>query len=325
MLVAAISLGAGLAACGGGSEPTLDEATLKGIDSADLDLAIGVDVEGGDQAGHVDVVLSGPFQAEGEESIPGLDLSGSAKGKLGDEKVDFEGGLTLVSPEQAYVEFDGTEYEVDSVTFGFVKSLLRRPGRQGEPKEVTACQEALGKLKVGEFVEGSSDEGSVEVGGTETTKVSGDLDAEAAIDALIEVSEHPDCSGQLKAASGSALSTERLEEARSEVGDAIKDAHVELYVGDDNIVRRLAIEATIEPPPGSGRESAKQVALDFDLTLDGVNEEQTITAPRGAKPIGDLFLELGINPIELIGPLEGQGGGLPGLLEDLADGAARAR
>jgi hypothetical protein len=305
------SLAFALSACGGSSGPQeiVDEATFQGIESADLDLALGVDVVG-KEGGHVDVSLSGPFQSEEAPESPHLDLTAKAKGKIGGEKINLDAGLTLLDGE-AYVRYEGTEYEVDATTYGFVKSLLRRRGKAGEPEEVTACQAGLDKLKVSDFIDGASDEGSADVGGAETTKVGGELDADGALDALIELSEDPDCSGQLKAASGSNLSTARLKKARGEVGEAIKQAHVELYVGDDHIVRRIVVEATIEPQ-GSGRKSAKSAQVDLDLTLDGVNEEQTISGPRNSKPLSDLFLKLGVNPIELLGLLEGQGGALGG-------------
>ena len=97
----------------------------------------------------------------------------------------------------------------------------------------------------------------------------------------------------------------------------MKKAHVEVYVGDDNIIRRLAAEMTIEPK-GAGGE---KVEVEFDLSLGGVNEEQDISAPSGAKPLQGLFQKLDVNPIEL---LEGasSGEGLGNLLEGVTGGGA---
>ena len=107
---------------------------------------------------------------------------------------------------------------------------------------------------------------------------------------------------------------------------ALKTAHVDVYVGDDNIVRKIAAELSIEPQNASS-SGPKKVDLEFELSIDGVNEEQTISAPSGAKPLNDLFQKLNINPIELLGAASGQGGlsgsgGLGGLLNGLS-GAAR--
>jgi hypothetical protein len=319
-----IALVTGLAACGGGSssdpQTVVNEATLQGIESGKLDLALGIDVKG-EKGGHVDVSLSGPFQREDEEELPELDLSAKVKGAVGGEKVDFEGGLALL-PNKAFVEYSGTEYEVDPTTFNFVKSAIQKQAnKQGESGEEGGCQETISQLKLADFMENLREEGSAEVAGTTTTKVSGGLDAPSAIEALMEVIEDPACSEQLSAA-GPLPSGAALEKAKRQVEEALKEAHVVLYVGDDHIVRRLTATATIEPPKGSAKESgAESVKLEFDLTLSGVNEGQTIVAPRHAKPLSDLFIKLGVNPLELAGALSGEGG-LEGLLEGLGGGSS---
>src|SRR5205085_506633 len=76
----------------------------------------------------------------------------------------------------------------------------------------------------------------------------------------------------------------------------------------------VVADATIEPE-GSG----EKVDLEFELSLGEVNEDQSITAPSGAKPLEELFQKLGVNPLEL---LQGGGaGGLGGLLEGVGGGS----
>jgi hypothetical protein len=311
----------GLVACGGGGgsddpQTIVNEATLQGIESGNLDLSLGLDIKG-ESGGHVDVSLSGPFQKEDEEELPELDLSAKAKGSVGGEDIDFEGALTLL-PNKAFVEYSGTEYEVDSTTLNFVKSAIQKQtNKQGASGEgESGCQETIAGLEIGDFIENLKDEGSADVGGTSTTKVSGDLDAPGAIEALMEVIEDPACSEQLSGA-GPLPSGAALEKAKRQVEEALKEAHMVLYVGDDHIVRRLTATATVEPSKGSARKSgAESIKLEFDMTLTGVNEGQTIAAPQHAKPLSDLFLKLGVNPLELAGALSGENG-LEGLLEGL--------
>jgi hypothetical protein len=328
VFAALIALSATLAACGGSSndpQTIVDEATLQGIESGKLDLSLGVDVKG-EKGGHIEVGLSGPFQGEGGEELPELDLSAKVNGSVGGESIDFKGGLTLLS-NKAYVDYSGVDYEVDPTTFNFVKSAIRKQtGKQKESsEEASGCQEAAGDLKVADFIDNLSEGASTDVGGTATTKITGELDAPGAIEALLELIEDPACSEQLSAA-GPLPSTDELEKAKEKVEEAVKQAHVEIYVGGDHIVRRIAGKATIEPPKGAGEEpGAESVDLEFDLTLTGVNQAQTISAPQNAKPLSDLFLKLGINPIELAGALSGKGlsgaGGLSGLLEGLSGGS----
>ncbi len=225
-------------------------------------------------------------RARTPRSLPELAIAATASGKAEGEDIDFEGGLTLLS-DRAFVSYEGTDYEVDPTTFGLVKSSFEQAqnqGGEGNAADVTACQEAAEGMDVGDFFDDLTSEGSADVDGTSTTKVSGDLNPGAAAEAIIELAEDPACSSQLEAAGG--LPIEELEEAKAEVTSAIKKAHADVYVGDDDIVRRVVAELTIEPKDTKG----EKVELDFELTLSGVNEQQEISAPqrreadRGAVP-----------------------------------------
>jgi hypothetical protein len=331
LVSALLALSVALAACGGGSsgeksgespQAVLDEATLQGIDSGDIDLSLGLDASG-PEGGKIDVALSGPFQSLGNGELPKLDLSATANGSVGGDKVDFDGGLVLL-PNSAYVSYEGVDYEVDPSTFSFIEATLneaqREAGAETGSAGAAACQEEFGKLKVADFLEGGANEGSADVEGTTTTKVSGDLDVSGAIDAVLEVVETPACRTQL-AAAGPLPSRGEVEKAKDQLKSSVKDAHVDVFVGEDDIVRQLSAQMTIEPK-NSGK-GPKKVEVDLDLKLTGVNEEQKIAAPDNAKPLSKLFLKLGVNPIELLGLLEGEGEGLNELLEGL--GASQLR
>jgi hypothetical protein len=322
-----LALALGFAACGGGdsdesADQLLDGATLQGIESADLDLSIDAK-SAGKEGGDIEVRISGPFQGAGKGELPQLAMTATAQGKTAGDgtDIDFEGGLVLL-PNSAYVNFEGIEYEVDPTTFSFVESALRRSEREsgaaGEEGGASACREAAGEVEVARFVDEAKSEGGADVGGTETTKVSGELDVGGAIDAGIELAQSPACSAQV-AAAGELPSDAEVEEAKEEVEGTVEEAKVEVYVGDDDIVRRLAAELTLAPRNGTGTTT-----IEFDLQLSGVNEEQQIVAPEGrTKPLSDLFIKLGINPIELLGLLQGESGGadLGDLLEGLGDSA----
>jgi hypothetical protein len=324
--LALLALTTALAACGGGSssssenpQKVVNEATLKGVKSGNLDLSLGIKVEG-KEGGDLNVSLSGPFQSEGKGQLPQLDMTAKASGSINGKNVNFEGGLTLLS-EKAYVDYKGTQYEVEPTTFSYIKSTIeqqqQKNGAQSKSAGSSACQEAASDLKVGSFIDNLKNEGSTDVGGTSTTHVSGDLNVSGAIGALLKLSENPACSSVL-GATGQVPPAAELEKAKSQVESALKTAHVDLYVGSDHIVRKVSGELEIEPPSGSG-SGPKKVNLTFDLSLSGVNEPQTISAPSGAKPLNGLFQQLGVNPIELLGAASGKGG-LGGLSKGLSGG-----
>ncbi len=326
LFAALTALATAFAACGSSSDSSsenpqsvIKDATLQGIKSGNIDLSLSVNVEG-DEGGKVDVSLDGPFQSRGAGQLPLFDVNAKANGSVNGKDVNFDGGVALLA-DKAFVTYEGTPYEVDPTTFSFVKAAIEKAqnqsGAQGSSTDVTACQEAATGLKVEDFIDNLTNEGTTDVGDTSTTHVSGDLNAPGAIDALIELVENPACAAQLGAA-GPIPSTAELDQAKGQVQSALKTAHVDVYVGDDNIVRRISAELSIEPP-ASSEGGPKKVDISFDLSLEGVNEEQSITAPSGAKPLNDLFLKLGINPIELLGAAEG--GGLGELLEGATGGS----
>jgi hypothetical protein len=244
-------------------------------------------------------------------------MSAEAHGTVNGENVDFEGGLTLV-PHKAYISFEGTDYEVDPTTFSFVESAIEQAQRKSGAKSgtagATACQkEAAGKFSAGDFLENLKNEGSADVGGTSTTKVSGELNVGGAVEVFTKLLELPACKSQLEAAGP--LQLAQLAKAKGEIEKALKSAHGDIYVGDDNIIRRVTAEIDVAPE-GSGEE----VSIDIDLSLNGVNEGQDISTPENAKPLTDLYEKLGINPLELLQQAQGPNG-LGGLLESLGGAA----
>ena len=328
VFAALLALASVLAACGSSSssnsenpQKVVNEATLKGVKSGNLDLSLGVKVEG-NEGGNLNVSLSGPFQSEGKGQVPQLDMTAKVNGSIKGKNVDFEGGLTLLS-EKAYINYKGTEYEVEPTTFNYVKSTIeqgqKKSGAQSKSASSTACQEAAAELKIGSFMDNLKNEGSTEVSGTSTTHVSGDLNVAGAIGALLKLSQNPACSSVV-GATGQVPPTAELEKAKGQVESAVKKAHVNLYVGSDHIVRKISGELEIEPPSRSS-SGPKKVTLNFDLSLGNVNEPQTISAPSGAKPLNELFQKLGVNPIELLGALSGKGG-LGGLSKGMGGGGS---
>jgi hypothetical protein len=313
-----------LSACGGGGgggsssedpQKVIESATFEGVESGDIAMTLNVNSEG-EHGGEAKVDLSGPFQSTGKKSLPELELAVKANGDANGEKVDFEGGITVLN-DRAFVGYKGKQYEIDPATFGFVKSAIEEGEREGEGEssggEATACQKEASSIDLNKIVENLENEGGEEVEGVETTKLSGDLNPQNAVDAIIKLSESPACSSELQDAGP--LPLDELKEQSSELTDAIKKAHIEIFVGEsDHIVRKVAADLTVEPK-GSGEKAD----VEFELSLGKVNEKVSIKAPSGAEPIEKLFGELGVNPLELLGMMEGGGGseGLGSLLEGI--------
>jgi hypothetical protein len=285
--------------CGESSEEeeapakVLARATLDGVGSGTVDLVLSAKASGGEKDS-LDVTLSGPFRVE--EGFPELDLTGRAKGAVEGEEIDFEGGVTLLGA-RAFLAYEGVEYEIDPNTFNIALPALLppAPGRGGKAPipAVTACVEAATDLDVTGLVENPTAEGGVEVEGANTTKVSGDLDADRAADAIVELARDPACALQLAEAG---QSPQALEAVADDLTGTAKKARVEIYVGDDDIVRRISGSIVAEP-----READRgEVRTDFELTLGEVNEGPEIEPPAKSKPIGLWLAKIGIEGLEAL-------------------------
>lgn len=309
------AMAAVFAACGGGDDGSSDnpqtvieDASLEGVTSGDIDLSLDVNAEG-KEGGDVEVHLSGPFEAPAAKGdLPQLDMTAEVKGAARGEDLDFDGGVTFMK-DLGFVNYEGTDYEIDPTTFGILQATIEQSQQQegAESGDITACQKAAEGIKFSQFADNLKNEGEADVEGTSTTKVSGELNVSGGADALIQLSEDPVCSSQLESAG---LSLKELEEAKSELSKTVKKAHIDLYVGDDDIVRKVAAELTVVPPDAPG----EKVEVALELTLTGVNEEQTFSPPPNPKPLEGLIKKLDIEPLEL---LEATEGGLGSLLEEL--------
>jgi hypothetical protein len=293
-------------------QKVLEGAGFEGVESGNLDLALHVNSEG-KEGGDVDVDVSGPFEAADKEELPRLEMSAEVSGSAAGEDVDFDGGITLLT-DRAYVAFEGTDYEIDPTTFSFLRSAFERAQQQGGEEDITACQEAAEGIRFSQFADNLENKGSADVDGTPTTEISGDLNVDGAIDALIKLTEDPACSSQLEAAGP--LPIGELEEAKGELSKAIEKAHVDVFVGDDDIVRKVDAELTIAPPDATD----EKVELELELTLSGVNEEQSFSPPADAEPLEGLFKKLGVDPLKLLEAAQNEG--LGGLLEGIVGGSS---
>jgi hypothetical protein len=285
-----LSLVVGFAACGGDNDDTteaksgdpqgvFDKATLEGIESGQMDLTFKNTTAGGESS-DLDLRISGPFRTT--ENGPEFNVSVAMNTRLEGESIDYDGGVISRS-DTAYLKVGTATYRLRPVALEGITSMI-------ETSTSSACEKIASErgLSIEDFVIGLSAEGTADVGGTTTTKFSGGLDTDKALDFFVEVFEFPGCRTQIE---GSELSNvffsalspvEAAENLRSSLGPVRIDA----YVGTDNIIRRISIVGTIEPVnPGSGPTSAE---LSLDLTLTEVNEDQQIEKPKNAPLVGSL-------------------------------------
>ncbi len=310
-LLLALALVAG---CGGGDDETADSSTdvnqlleetfggkAKAIDSARLELNLGVDADSG-QA--VTAKLSGPFQTEGEGRLPQLAIDAEFSGG-GDS---MAGGIVVTS-DSAFINLGGTSYEVPGAIFQQVKAGYEEAAKQTTGQEENPSLASLG-IDPRRWLTNAKNAGEAKVGDTDTIKITGDVDIPKLLDDVNKLLEK---SRSLGVAGTGELPQELTEEEKAQVADSIDKLSVELYTGaDDKILRRMVVDAAVTAPEGSTAGGAASATIKLDFQLLDVNEDQDITAPENAKPFDDLIAQLqamGIDLGDLGGALGGAGAG----------------
>jgi hypothetical protein len=319
-LALCLALGAAfvVAGCGGDDEDPEDvlRETFSGdhtVNSGTIDMSVSGSVEGA-TGGNFDASVSGPFQStEGE--FPQFDLTVSATGEGAGQSLDFEGGLTSTG-DAMYVNYNGTDYEVDEATFKQIQQNYETS--QAETEETGSFQEqcqtaaeqggvdpSLCDIDPFSLVTNLENEGEEDVEGAETVHVHGDINIE----------EIGNLAGEAIAASPQAafLPPEAIDQATAQVEEAVDEASFDVYSGkDDNILRRFDLNLGVTAPD----DAAVAVPIEgadatLSIILGAVNEPQTIEAPANPEPFDGLLDELQESGIPLGGLPAVPGTGLP--------------
>ncbi len=285
------------------------------VTSGDLSLTASVNAEG-EQGGSFEASLTGPFQGDpdNENALPQLDWTVSATGSGAGQSIDFSGGL-VVTEDNAFVEYQDQAYEVGTDTFTQLRDAFEAQAEaqgangsdtQGTFQEqcATAIEQAGGDPAACDFDLASwltnlTNEGTEEVAGTETIHISGDADVEQILTDI----------GNLASSVPEAASSGFDPSQLSAASGAVTDASINVYSGEsDHVLRKLDVNLTIDPSavaPEGVTVPIGEISVTFAVEIGGLNEEQTIDAPSGAKPISELLTDLGIDPSAL--------GGIPGI------------
>jgi hypothetical protein len=293
-LLALVALSAAfVAACGGDDSDQASSSTdvnelltqtfsgEKKVDSGTLDMSLRLDqTSGSGDNGAVTVRLSGPFVAGDKSELPQFQLAFAFDG--GSQSVDA--GATSTG-DKAYVAFQGTDYVVSDQIFRQFKAgyqeAAKKSGNSGKNQSFTT----LG-IDPRKWITNPHNAGEAKVGDADTIKITGGIDVNKL---LADINTALAKVGQL-GLSGSGQVPDQLTAAqKNKVVAAVKDPRVEIYTGkDDQILRRLVVNMGVDDPSS---KTAGKVALDLSIT--GVNDDQEISAPSGAKPFSELLTKLG--------------------------------
>ena len=275
MALASLGLAIALAACGGGdddpatpSEPPaklLAAAAADPATSGEASIELDMDLRGDSAlAGEAGVDASGPFDLGDGTGLPSFEFQ--AEADVAGYGLDTD---VVSTGDDAYVVFFGENYRVGPERVAQAEQGLAAAGGGGGTG-----------LDVASWFRDPQYAGSEEVGGTDTERIEGVLDNEAAaadLSALVEAVGAPGFVSALVEGAGS--------------------GPVDAWVAyDDQTIRRLQVQFPFTVPPDQvalarGIESG---TVTLDAEISDVGDDVTIEPPEGGgfQPIDQLISRL---------------------------------
>ncbi|MGH2956292.1 MAG: hypothetical protein ACRDL6_04775, partial [Solirubrobacterales bacterium] len=291
-LALALALAASLliAACGGGGNDEDPQEVLNAtfnndqtVQSGVFDISVDVNAEGGDNAGTFEATLGGPFQGQ-EGQFPAFDVEAEINLEGSDQ--DFSGSGGLVSTgEAAFINFQGTDYEVPKQLFDQFATQFTQLQQQSEQEQGGNLLKSLG-IDPTNWLSDLENEGTEDVEGTETIHIAGTADTPALIEDIKQIAENaPQAAGE--------VTPDELNQL-DQLTEIVESADFDIFTGeDDDILRKLEADIALDPPDSEG--APESVDLDFSVTLSAINEPQTVEPPSSSQPLGSLLQQFGLD------------------------------
>jgi hypothetical protein len=195
---------------------------------------------------------SGVFEDRGPKEMPVVDIKVNVDAESAN--LDLEGGFGT-SGDKAWFTRGDNAYAVPQDAWH--KIVEARESGAGAGQDSPALN-----LEPNGWLRKVTSEDGGEVDGVVTTHLSADVDAAAAI---AQIAQAMADAGQLGASP--------LPDAAQRLGGLLSDAELEVWVGKDEIIRRLTFELS-----GKG-DANRPVDMDLRFELSGVNEPQDVSAP----------------------------------------------
>jgi hypothetical protein len=228
------------------------------------------DFQGLPQLNGASIELDGRFQGRGTKEMPDfdIDMKIAATGERLDVGAISRGG-------EGYLTRGDQAYAVpDAVMGGLTDARTEIAGYAAEPQPKLT----VGGFDVGGWVSDPKVMGTETLDGVEVTHVQGTLDAGRFVDGLSQLGPASDLP------EGDYL--DEVAKNKGTLQRVIGEPRVDVYVGEDRILRRLTVTADLNlAAAGEGAGGARDGKVVLDVRLSEVNEPQTIAAPDAARDV----------------------------------------
>lgn len=252
--------------------------------SAEVDLDATVDLKGiPGLGGPLGLKLKGPYASNGEKRIPSLDWDLAIQ-VLGQT---LNGGAVL-TPDNAYVTFQGQDYEIGKEAFTvFEKAYASQAGQKSSA--TGGAFKALGVDPATWLTDAAVTDGP-EIGGDSTRKISGKVNVGVMVKDIFELAKSPSVRKQLESSGTPVPAVPELTEKQiGQIEDAIKTATIEVDVDEDDVARRVAGDVAFEIPSGVDAGSLEGGSVKISYTLTKLGVKVDAKPPTNPKPLSDLL------------------------------------
>jgi hypothetical protein len=222
--------------------------TPDALESASFDGALSFSSEGEKNS----VKTSGAFELGGANEMPQVDVQVS----LDVPGFDGSGGF-VTTGDRAWFTRGDTGYAVPQKAWSqIVKARESGAAPAGDTPKVDVDPSS--------WLRNVKSEGTEKMDGVDVTHVSAEVNSAKAITDVVKAMDR---TGQVPAG------------AEARLDGVVKDGHIDAWIGDDKIMRRVSLELS-----GKG-DGGRAVSMDLDFKLSGVNKPQDIARPAKVKNV----------------------------------------
>ncbi len=220
--------------------------TPDALESASFDGALSFSSEGEKNS----IKTSGAFELGGAKEMPQVDV------QVNVDVPGFDGRAGFVTTgKRAWFTRGDTGYAVPQKAW--TKIVAAR-----ESGAAPAADTPQVDVDPSSWLRNVKSEGTEKMDGVDVTHVSADVNSAKAITDVVKAMDR---TGQVPAG------------AAARLDGVVKNGHIDAWVGDDKIMRRVSLELS-----GKG-DGGRAVSMDLDFKLSGVNKPQDISRPAKVK------------------------------------------
>lgn len=277
-----------LAGCGQSDDPgaVLDRAFKTPVTSADVSVVAEARLRGQSPQLQQPITLrlTGPYRTAAPQQLPSFDWRVTAAGA--GQSVS---GRLISVPDNAFVEFQGTTYEVGKA---LVARLNQNRGRQQTLADFGIDPKT--------WIINPQTRDDEKVAGVDTTHIAGALNVGRALRDTNRILQDPRARGSI----GGGAPTPTVSEPQiAEIERSVRRPSFDVFVGqDDSKIRRVVTNVDfVVPPAQQGGAGIQGGTVKLTTELADVDGNEQVRAPVGARPLTELLQQFGLSPQSLGG------------------------